>query len=103
VRLLTPAAARRGTREIARMSPARRPAKGHEGNQLHLPLHADPVAGALIATFLLAVWLAGPIGLVLALIVWAVVAAARKSWSGRDTVELGAGRDDGRDRGRRSE
>ena len=35
-----------------------------------LPLQADPASGAIVGTFLLAAWLAGPIGLALAAIAW---------------------------------
>lgn len=49
-----------------------------ERNQTSLPLLADPAAGALIGTFLLALCLGGPVGLVLALTVWVVVEAVRR-------------------------
>jgi hypothetical protein len=43
-----------------------------------LPLRADPASGALIATFLVAACLAGPVGLGLALVVWIVAEAHRR-------------------------
>jgi hypothetical protein len=43
-----------------------------EQNPAPLPLFADPAAGALIGTFLLALCLGGPVGLVLVLVVWFV-------------------------------
>ncbi len=48
-----------------------------ERNQPPLPLRADPAAGALIGTFLLALCLGGPVGLALVLIVWIVIEAVR--------------------------
>ncbi|HEV2476658.1 MAG TPA: hypothetical protein VGX22_08955 [Candidatus Dormibacteraeota bacterium] len=36
-------------------------------------MSADPAAGAIIGTFLLAAYLAGPVGWALALIAWAVM------------------------------
>ena len=53
-----------------------------ERNQTSLPLRADPASGALIGTFLLALCLGGPVGLVLVLIVWIVVEAIRRAASG---------------------
>ena len=47
-------------------------------NQASLPLRADPAAGALIGTFLLALCLGGPVGLVLALILWIVFEAVSR-------------------------
>ena len=49
-----------------------------EQSQASLPLRADPAAGALIGTFLLALCLAGPVGLVLALVVWIVIEVVRR-------------------------
>ncbi len=51
----------------------------HERNQTSLPLRADPASGALIGTFLFALCLGGPVGLVLVLIVWIVVEAVRRA------------------------
>lgn len=50
-----------------------------------LPLRADPASGAIVGTFLLAMWLAGPVGLVLALVAWLVIDACRRS-KRRDVV-----------------
>ncbi len=47
-------------------------------DQTSLPLRADPASGALIGTFLLAACLAGPVGLVVALIGWIVIDAFRR-------------------------
>ena len=63
-----------------------------------LPLRADPVTGALVGTFLLALCLAGPVGLVLALIVWGVIAAVRRSRSGASLAEVEGSRDHAQDR-----
>ncbi len=48
-------------------------------SQGSLPLRADPASGALIATFLLAACLAGPVGLGLALVAWIVIEAVRRN------------------------
>jgi hypothetical protein len=50
-----------------------------EKDQVPLPLQADPAAGALIGTFLIALCLGGPVALALALIVWAVYEAVRQA------------------------
>jgi hypothetical protein len=50
----------------------------HERSQTPLPLRADPAAGALIGTFLLALCLGGPVGLVVVLIVWIVFEAVKR-------------------------
>ncbi len=52
-------------------------------NQTPLPLRADPAAGALVGTFLLAACLGGPVGLVIALVVWIVYEALRQSLAKR--------------------
>ena len=49
----------------------------HERNHAPLPLRADPASGALIGTFLLALCLGGPVGLVVVLIVWIVFEAVK--------------------------
>jgi hypothetical protein len=58
------------------MSPLER---GNEQNQVPLPLLADPAAGALIGTFLIALCLGGPVALVLLLIVWLMYEAVRQA------------------------
>ena len=50
-----------------------------EQNGTSLPLRADPASGALIGTFLLALCLGGPVGLVLAGIVWLVYEGVRRA------------------------
>lgn len=55
----------------------------HEQAQTALPLSADPAAGALIGTFLLAAYLAGPVGWVLALIAWAVIRGTTRDGAGQ--------------------
>ncbi len=55
----------------------------HERNQPPLPLRADPAAAALIGTFLLALCLGGPVGLVLVLTIWIVVEAVRRGLTHR--------------------
>ena len=50
-----------------------------EHNETSLPLHADPTSGAIVGTFLLAMCLAGPVGLVLAVVAWVVIDAIRRS------------------------
>jgi hypothetical protein len=47
--------------------------KGQES----LPLRADPERGVVVGTFLLAACLAGPVGLVVALVIWALVVALK--------------------------
>jgi len=51
---------------------------GREQNPAPLPLSADPAAGALIGTFLLALCLGGPVGLMLVVIVWIVFEAVKR-------------------------
>jgi hypothetical protein len=51
----------------------------HQRNQTPLPLLADPAAGALIGTFLLALCLGGPVGLALVLILWILFEAVRRA------------------------
>jgi len=46
-------------------------------------LHADPAAGALIGTFVLAGCLGGPVGLVLVLVVWIVFEAVKRGLTNR--------------------
>jgi hypothetical protein len=48
-------------------------------NETSLPLGADPAWGAIVGTFLLAMCLAGPVGLVLAIVAWVVIDAIRRS------------------------
>jgi hypothetical protein len=55
-----------------------------EQNQTSLPLLADPSAGALIGTFLLALCLGGPVGLVLVLVVWIAVEAVKRALARRE-------------------
>jgi hypothetical protein len=43
-----------------------------------LPLRMDPTSGALIGIFLLAACLAGPIGVVLAVLAWILIYASRR-------------------------
>ncbi len=62
-------ATQRGSVEVSPLDP--------EQNQTPLPLFADPAAGALIGMFLLATCLGGPVGLVLAVLVWMVFKAVR--------------------------
>lgn len=50
-----------------------------EHNGTSLPLRADPASGALIGTFLVALCLGGPVGLVLAMVVWLVYEAVRRT------------------------
>jgi hypothetical protein len=50
----------------------------HERSQTPFPLRADPAAGALIGTFLLALCLGGLVGLVVVLIVWIVFEAVKR-------------------------
>ena len=59
------------------------PASEPERNQTPLPLYADPAAGALIGTFVLALCLGGPIGLGLALIVWILFEAVKRGFTHR--------------------
>ena len=59
-------------------------------DQTSLPLRADPASGALIGTFLLAACLAGPVGLVLALIGWIVIDTFRRRQP-RDAGSLSQG------------
>jgi len=63
------------------MSP---PRIGDEQNRVPLPLHADPAVGALIGTFLVALCLGGPVGLVLVFVVWGVYEVVRQAllWRG---------------------
>ncbi len=49
-----------------------------EQYQTSLPLRADPAWGAVVGTFLLAMCLAGPVGLVLAVVAWVVIDALRQ-------------------------
>ena len=63
----------------------------HEQIQASLPLRADPAAGALTGIFVLAAVLAGPVGLVLALVAWAVMGRRKPETMNRD---LSADRDD---------
>jgi len=51
----------------------------HGQIQAPLPLIADPASGALTGIFVLAAVLAGPVGLVLAVIAWAVMRWRKKS------------------------
>lgn len=51
-------------------------------NGWSLPLHADPASAAIVGTFLLAMCLAGPFGLVLALVAWILIDALRRSHRG---------------------
>lgn len=55
------------------MSPA-----DSEQDKTGFPLRADPASGAIVGTFLLAACLAGPIGLVLAVIAWVLIDAYRR-------------------------
>ena len=50
-----------------------------EQNGTSLPLWADPVSGALIGTFLVALCLAGPVSLVLVLVVWLAYEGIRQA------------------------
>ena len=56
---------------------------GPERNQTSLPLHADPAAGALIGTFVLALCLGGPVGLVLVLVLWILFEAVKRGLTHR--------------------
>jgi hypothetical protein len=49
-----------------------------EHSQIGLPLRMDPTSGALIGIFVLAACLAGPVGLVLAVIAWISIEASRR-------------------------
>ena len=55
------------------MSPA-----DSEKDKTGFPLRADPASGAIVGTFLLAIFLAGPVGLVLAVIAWVLIDAFRR-------------------------
>jgi len=55
-----------------------------ERNQVPLPLRADPAAGALIGTFLVALCMGGPVALVLVVVVWIVYEAVRHGLLSRD-------------------
>jgi hypothetical protein len=48
-----------------------------ELNRVPFPLSADPAAGALIGTFLVALCMGGPVALVLVVVVWIVYEAVR--------------------------
>jgi hypothetical protein len=47
-------------------------------NETSLLLRADPASGAIVGTFFLAMCLAGPVGLVLAVVAWVVLDAIRR-------------------------
>jgi len=67
-------------------------AKGDpEQNGTSLPLLADPASDALIGTFLVALCLGGPVGLVLAVVVWIVYEAVRRTLLARGGKGRGAG------------
>ena len=48
-----------------------------ERNRVPFPLSADPAAGALIGTFLVALCMGGPVALVLVVVVWIVYEVVR--------------------------
>lgn len=62
-----------------------------EQNGTSLPLLADPAAGALIGTFLVALCLGGPVGLLLVGAVWLVFEAVRHALLARGGKRRGGG------------
>jgi hypothetical protein len=61
-----------------------------EQNGTSLPLRADPASGALIGTFLVALCLGGPVGLVLVGIVWLVYEGIRRGLLARVRKRIGS-------------
>ncbi len=64
---------------------------GPDQNGTSLPLRADPASGALIGTFLVALCLGGPVGLALAVVVWLVYEAIRRTLLARGGKGRGGG------------